>query len=273
MIFETNRYLPGHGESILKILGRRTAANSAAYLLSHLKPGMHILDVGCGPGSITINFAALVPQGHVIGLDRAPEAFLKAQKTAEARQIKNIEFQVGDAYALNFPDNTFDIVHAHQVLQYLSDPVRALKEMRRVAKPGGIVAVREGDFEATIIYPDTPLLVNFLSEVYPRWTRFMGGEPAAGRRLHAWARKAGFERPHIKCTSSTWCASSPEEIRWMGKTFAKSAVSSAFAKNLEGERVETTEELKKISQGWKDWIKQEDAWLTTVHGEIICKVV
>ncbi|KAF8495023.1 S-adenosyl-L-methionine-dependent methyltransferase, partial [Gautieria morchelliformis] len=111
----------------------------AGYLLEALLPDMRILDVGCGPGTIT---ADLVPKGHVTALEYAPEVLTQTRSTAALRGFTNIEFVVGDVNGLDFPDGTFDVVHAHQVLVHVGDPVQALREMRRVAKPGGIVVVR-----------------------------------------------------------------------------------------------------------------------------------
>jgi ubiquinone/menaquinone biosynthesis C-methylase UbiE len=117
---------------------------------------MHILDVGCGPGTITADLAKLVPEGHVTGIERSAEDVLQAARDQAAAQgISNITYAIDDVLSLSFPDNSFDVVHAHQVLQHVSDPVLALKEMYRVVKPGGIVAARCGDFSAMACYPET----------------------------------------------------------------------------------------------------------------------
>ena len=138
-------YINGHQESVLRSHKRRTVENSAAYLLPHIKPGMRILDVGCGPGTITIDFARLVPYGHVVGVENSPEVLVEARAAAAAQGVSNIEFVVGDIHALDFPDGTFDIAHAHQVLQHINDQAGALREMKRVTKPGGLVATRESE--------------------------------------------------------------------------------------------------------------------------------
>ena len=115
---------------------------------------MHILDIGCGPGTITVDLAALVPEvGRVIGLECAPDVLEKARATAAERGVTNVQFVVGDVHSLNYPDGTFDVVHAHQVLQHVGDPVQALREMHCVTKPGGIVANRESDYRGFTWYP------------------------------------------------------------------------------------------------------------------------
>jgi ubiquinone/menaquinone biosynthesis C-methylase UbiE len=129
-------YTHGHHESVLRSHTWRTAENSAAYLLPALRPRLDLLDVGCGPGTITADLARRVAPGRVVGVDRAPDVLAQASAHASGQGV-SIELQAGDVYALQFPDASFDVVHAHQVLQHLSAPVRALREMRRVLRPGG----------------------------------------------------------------------------------------------------------------------------------------
>src|SRR5580693_814445 len=171
-------YTHGHHDSVLRSHRWRSAENSAAYLLPHLKPHMRILDVGCGPGTITAGLADRVPRGHVTGIDTAPEVVDEARELAAQRD--NLDFTTGDVYALDYPDATFCVVHAHQVMQHLGDPVRALTEMRRVTKPGGLIAVRDADYGGMIWYPAIPVLDDWLA-LYHKVARGNGGEPDAGR--------------------------------------------------------------------------------------------
>ena len=114
-----------------------------------------------------------------------------------------MDFRTGDVHALDFADGTFDVVHAHQVLQHVADPVQALREMRRVCRPGGVVAARDSDYAAMTWYPAVPELDEWLA-LYQRVARHNGGEPDAGRRLLAWARAAGFADVD-RATAGTWC--------------------------------------------------------------------
>lgn len=136
-------YTTDHSSAVLRTHSWRDSSNSALYLLPHLKPDFHILDVGCGPGSITVDLAKHVEDGHVTGIENVPDPLDGARGFAKAKGISNVDFRVGDIHDIPFPDDSFDVVHAHQVLQHIAEPVRALQEMRRVVKKGGIVAVRE----------------------------------------------------------------------------------------------------------------------------------
>src|SRR6185369_12659825 len=134
--------------AVLRSHSSRTARSSAAYLLGRLRPGLNLLDVGCGPGTITADLAELIAPGRVAAIDAADAAIDGARAVLAERGLSNVELSVGDVYALEFPDQSFDVVHAHQVLQHLGDPVAALAEMRRVIRPGGVVAARDVDYAA-----------------------------------------------------------------------------------------------------------------------------
>ncbi|GGR98725.1 hypothetical protein GCM10010252_41780 [Streptomyces aureoverticillatus] len=265
---ETAVYTHGHHESVLRSHTWRTAANSAAYLLGSLRPHWRILDVGCGPGTITADLAALVPDGHVTGVDRAPGILDRARATAAERGLDNVTFAVDDVHALAHPDDSFDVVHAHQVLQHVGDPVRALREMRRVCRPGGIVAVRDSDYEAMTWYPRVPGLDDWLA-LYRRVARANGGEPDAGRRLKSWALEAGFTE--VACTAGTWCYSTPEERAWWSGLWADRTVASAYAGRARASGHADTARLEAVAAAWREWGRSEDGWFAVLHGEVLCR--
>ncbi|MGW6535375.1 methyltransferase domain-containing protein [Streptomyces sp. NPDC055051] len=268
-VHETAVYTHGHHESVLRSHTWRTAANSAAYLLDEVRPGLDVLDVGSGPGTITADLAALVAPGRVTAVDAAEDVLAKARATATERGLENVEFAVADVHALDFPDDSFDIVHAHQVLQHVGDPVQALREMRRVCRPGGIVAARDSDYGAFTWYPERPVLDHWL-DLYHRVARANGGEPDAGRRLFAWARRAGFTE--ITATAGTWCFSTPEDRAWWSGLWADRTISSSYADlAVEGGHA-TRAELAEIAAAWREWGTREDAWFMVPHGEILCRV-
>jgi ubiquinone/menaquinone biosynthesis C-methylase UbiE len=91
-------------------LALRTAAKEGAFFLPYLRPGMRLLDLGCGPGSITLGLAEAVAPGEVVGVDLQPSQVAQAQALSAARGVKNVRFEVADVYRLPFPDGSFDAV-------------------------------------------------------------------------------------------------------------------------------------------------------------------
>jgi ubiquinone/menaquinone biosynthesis C-methylase UbiE len=261
-------YTHGHAEPVLQSHRRRTAQNSAAYLLPSLRPGLDLLDVGCGPGTITVDLAARVAPGRVLGLDVSPDPLAEAQAAAAAAGVA-VEFEVGDVYALEIEDGSFDVVHAHQVLQHLTDPVAALREMARVCRPGGVVAVRDVDYAAFVTFPPDDGLDRWL-DLYHRVARRNGAEPDAGRRLLAWAHAAGLR--DTVATTSSWCYASPAEREWWGNSWAGRATASAFAEQAVAYGLATPAELEEIAEAWRRWRDADDGWLGMMHGELLIHV-
>jgi SAM-dependent methyltransferase len=260
-------YTHGHDEPVLRSHRWRTAENSAAYLLPHLKPHMMVLDVGSGPGTITADLAGRVR--HVTASEVTAEALELARAEVTGRGVRNVDFAVADVHALEFADDTFCVTHAHQVLQHVGDPVRALREMRRVTKPGGIVAARDSDYSAFAWYPRLPALDAWMV-LYQQVARNNGGEPDAGRRLLSWARAAGFA--DVTPSSSTWCFATPEDRAWWGAMWADRILHSTMARQALATGVATDDDLRRISEGWLEWAAADDGWLSLLHGEILCRV-
>ena len=261
-------YTHGHHESVLRSHRWRTAENSAAYLLPHLSSGASVLDIGCGPGTITADLATLVTPARVTALEVTEAALDLARAEIVRRGLSNVEFTVGDVHALDFPDGTFDVVHAHQVLQHVTDPVAALREMRRVTRPGGVVAVRDSDYAAFTWFPELPELTEWL-ELYERVARGNGGEPDAGRRLLAWAHEAGFTE--VTASSSTWCFATPADREWWGGMWADRVLRSDMAATALRTGAATEEDLRRISGGWRAWAAHPDGWLSLLHGELLAR--
>jgi SAM-dependent methyltransferase len=260
-------YTHGHHESVLRSHTWRTAENSAGYLLAALRPGLDLLDVGCGPGTITADLARLVAPGRVIAIDRAPEVLAQANAHASGQGV-SIDLRVGDVYALPSPDASFDVVHAHQLLQHLSDPVRALAEMRRVLRRGGVLAARDGDYACFGWAPLDPLLTRWL-ELYRAVARRNGGEPDAGRFLKGWALDAGFR--NVQASSSTWTCADPQSCAWWGNLWADRCELSSLGEQAIAYRLSTRDELGAIATAFRAWSKKPDAFFMVPHGEILAR--
>jgi SAM-dependent methyltransferase len=261
-------YLHGHHDSVLRSHRWRTAENSAAYLLPALTPAARVLDVGCGPGTITAGLAGRVPEGSVVGIDAAAGALPAARAEAARRGLRNVSFGTGDVYRLGFRDAAFDVVHAHQVLQHLTDPVAALAEMRRVCRPGGTVAARDGDYGGMFWFPEDPELAEWQA-LYRQVARAIGGEPDAGRRMIAWARSAGFT--DLRASAAVWLYATPDERSWWGGLWADRVTKSDFAEHAVGYGLATGQDLQRLAGAWRRWADSDDGWFLIPHGEILCR--
>jgi ubiquinone/menaquinone biosynthesis C-methylase UbiE len=201
-----------------------TAENSAGYLMPKLQsmkesnPHLTILDINAGSGTIWTSFAKIIPNGHVTAAILKPSQLPRATFLANSAGIKNVTFQQADAYKLPFPDGTFDITHSHQLLCHRKEPVNVLCEMLRVTKPGGVVAVREGDQEMECIWPEIPALLQFHGFI-SKLMQAGGGSSTAGRQLLDWTLKAGVKRENITATYGTWYHNGPKEKTVWGELF------------------------------------------------------
>jgi SAM-dependent methyltransferase len=264
-------YTHGHAESVLRSHRTRTAENSAAYLLPYLKPGHRLLDVGSGPGTITADLAALVRE--VVAVEINEEAAEITRAGLRERGVTNAEVVVADVRALDLDDGpfdrAFDVVHAHQVLQHVADPVAALREMARVTRSGGVLGVRDSDYAAFAWYPQLPGLDRWL-ELYRAAARANGGEPDAGRRLLGWAHAAGLE--DVTATSTTWCFATPETRAWWGGMWSDRVTGSALADQLVREERASREELRAIGDDWLAWAEDPDGWISIPHGELVVRI-
>lgn len=259
-------YSHGHHESVLRSHSWRTAENSAGYLLPHLRVDHRLLDVGTGPGTITCDLAGRLSSGSVVGIDNAPDAVAATRARAERDGVANLTVATGDVYALTYADASFDVVHAHQVLQHLSDPVAALREMRRVCAPHGLVAIRDADYAAMTWFPESPVLTRWL-DLYRRLAASNGGEPDAGRRLKSWAGSAGFAA--LDTSASAWCFASASDLSWWSQTWAARLLESDFARQAVEQGLCDANELGGLSAGWLQWAAQPGAWFAVLHGEVI----
>ncbi|KQO93763.1 methyltransferase domain-containing protein [Leifsonia sp. Leaf264] len=263
-----DQYTHGHHESVLRSHTWRTVENSAAYLAPHLVPGLAVLDLGCGPGTITVDIARRVSPGRVVGVDVAAEIVAQARGLGIDNGQENVDFLVADAYALPFDDASFDVVHAHQTLQHLVRPVAALSEALRVLKPGGLLAVRDVDYGGVTWFPALPGLTEWL-DVYHDVARYNGGEPDAARFLKSWVRAAGFT--DVECTASVWCFASDAEREWWGESWAVRATESAFAAHAIEAGMADVDELRAIASAWREWKLDADGWMQMPHGEVLAR--
>ncbi|MEV7962651.1 MULTISPECIES: methyltransferase domain-containing protein [Oerskovia] len=267
---ESESYTHGHHESVLRSHRWRTAENSAGFLLPHLRSDHQVLDVGCGPATLTVDLARHVPGGTVIGVDASAAVLESARELAAGSGLSNVSFQQANAYELPFADDTFDVVFAHQLLQHLSDPLAALREMKRVAKPGGIVAVRDADYAAMTWYPESAGLAEW-NELYHEVTHAYGYQADAGRRLLAWVQEAGFDPAQIVPSAGVWCYSTPADRAWWGGLWAERCIASNFAVQAKESALADDVALEQLAQEWLRWAEEPAGWFAVLNGEVLAR--
>lgn len=204
----------------------------------------------------------------MVAVDSSAEVLAQAAGYVAGRGLANVVFAVGDIHQLHYGDGEFDVVHAHQVLQHVADPVAALRELRRVVVPGGVVAARDADYAAMTWYPELPELAAWL-DLYRRTARANGGEPDAGRRLLAWARAAGFTE--VTATSSSWTYATPGERLWWGGSWAERVADSGLAATARANGFAEQADLAAIADGWRRWSVEPDGWFAVLHGEVLAR--
>lgn len=259
-------YLHGHHEAVLRSHRSRTAENSAAYLLPVLEPDQRLLDVGSGPGTITCDLAALTAE--VTAIEPSEAALTLTRQEAARRGLGNVDFRVADVHRLPFEDDSYDVAHAHQVLQHLSDPVLALREMARVVRPGGHLAARDSDYSGFFWHPASTALDDWLA-LYLKLAREAGGEPDAGRRFSDWAARAGLTE--VRITSTNWCYTTAEDRAWWAGMWAERVVASAFAERAIASGV-PVEELRRLAAGWREWARADAGLFLIPHVELLATV-
>lgn len=264
----TPSYAHGHSQQTVQAHSLRTVHTSAKYLLSYLKPGLRVLDVGCGPGSITNSIAKIVHPGQVTGLDYSQAAIALAKTTYTS---SNLDFIQGDLFVLPFEDNTFDIVFSHQVLVHLPhDRIKeALTEMKRVCKHGGLVTSRDGqaDRGGIQVYPLEPLLMQTFEIVVKRMYSTGAGEQTGGK-IYGLATELGSDNVERAFSLDVYDGKAGREV-W-GEQWAKRSSESAFRDFAMESAGATKEQLDAMPVAWRQWAANEEAWSTILNVEHLC---
>jgi SAM-dependent methyltransferase len=185
-------YTPGYSHVAAAFMARRRLDPNGAFFLPYLRPGISVLDCGCGPGTITRDIARQIAPGRIIGLDFSADQVTDATRDAKAEGIANLEFRQGSVYALPFEDDHFDAVFSHALLEHLQEPVGAAAEFKRVLKPGGVLGACTPDWGGFLLAPPSEkLLLAF--EAYKQLQNRNGGDVYCGHKLGIYLKEAGFE--------------------------------------------------------------------------------
>lgn len=259
-------YTHEHSERVVQGQSQRTAETEAACLLPHLCPGMRLLDFGCGPGSITLGLAAAVAPGEVVGIDIEPSVIEQARAVAAERSITNVHFEVGSVYALPFPDASFDAAFSRSVLEHLARPLEALREVRRVLTPGGVLGVRDCDWGGYVVAPPSPLVEDALALYLRVWER-NGGNPRRGREHKALLRAAGFSR--IEVSTGADVRGTPEATRGFADLCAYLLRRPTFVEQVSELGWTDPQQLEEMAAAFQVWGEHPDAFTAT----LLCQAI
>lgn len=283
MASEETNYTQGYSKATLSSHASRTIESDASFLIPHLRATDHILDVGCGPGTITAGFGAIATAGSVIGVDISEQVLEHAREMVSTERTKSqdtehplppITFQRADLLAgLPFPDDTFDVVFNSQLFPHLPTHdmrVRALSEMRRVLKPGGIMASR--DAAELHFYPRAYDLdrvwVGNLARGYGHGrtgAHFPGGD------MPALFREVGFDAAagRVKAGAGTTVHAGREARDWyVAASLGKLQPGDAFREGWDRVGI-TDEEVEEAREALGRWGRDDDAWYVALQAEIL----
>lgn len=256
-------YSLNNAEAQRTYVGMRRAKDWVPFLLPHLKPGFDLLDCGCGVGSITLDLAELVAPGKVIGVDMDEGQLEIARASAQQRGLDNVTFEPGNVYELRFTSGTFDAVLAHTLLYHLSDPLRAIKELRRVLKPTGLAAISDDDFDTLTLSPDHPN-VHRITDIWKQVVLFNGGNPFYSRHLRSLMLEAGFARTEGFAVAAEHYGRLEETRRMAG--VMQRQMSDPMMLNLAVSHGWTTkEELEQLTKWIVEWGERPDAFMAIMY--------
>lgn len=251
----TETYTPGYSENAAAFMARRRADTHAAFFLPQLRAGMTVLDCGCGPGTITLGLAERVAPGMVTGIDAEESQVSLARANALAAGLV-VRFEAASVYEIPFPANSFDAVFSSALFEHLREPRRALGEIRRVLKPGGVVGLRAPDWGGFLVHPAPPHVLASI-EYYQALQSSNGGDVRAGRKLAGWLRDGGFER--VAFSAGYECY---PDARLIGEYLARGIESSSQPPDREGAFSRET-----MAAALREWASNRDALFAQAWGE------
>ena len=257
------QYAFGYSAIQTKMLAKRSFETHCQFLQPYLRPGMKILDCGCGPGTVTIGLARIVVPATVIAIDIDEEQLNIAYENAKKAGIGNIEFKQASTLNLPFEDNTFDVVFSHAVLHHLKHPALALIEQKRAVKDGGIIATRDPyRGHEYFIYPQNKLVAEALV-LYHRSLIDSGADMDLGIKLAELFHTVGLKEIQHSLVCDNYGAAKAADF------YSQAIMEAPYYQKLLANHEVTLEQLKEYQQAWIDFSKIPGAYYGFIWGEAI----
>jgi SAM-dependent methyltransferase len=190
----------------LAALNRMTNAAFVRFL--DVPAGARVLEVGSGLGLLAVEVASKSDGVHVVGIE------MSSDQIAAAATSPRVTYRQGDAHAIDFPGASFDLVYARYLLEHVTNPDIVLREMRRVVRPGGRVAVCENDISLIRFDPPCPAF-DRAWDLFQRYQATLGGDSAIGRRLYRLFHAAGLTEIELSVQPEVHWHGSPGFGAWV----------------------------------------------------------
>jgi SAM-dependent methyltransferase len=258
--------LDNAGDAARQYMRSRTAKTCATFFLEYLKPGMALLDCGCGEGTISADLAEITAPGKLVGIDIAANALQHATQLADERGLSNVQFDEGSIYELPYPDNSFDAVFSHALFEHLTDKAAALREIRRVLRPGSFVGLRSPDMDATVLEPPDPILERFW-DMFLRIRIELGGDNHTGRKLPGLLSLAGFSE--VKGSASCETFGTRDRLKFYADIYGGLALKHPYVDEWLKRGWVVPEELEGIYIAFQEWALQPGAFTMHTYCEAI----
>ena len=253
-------YVHGYTDEHRAFLSMRTAAREAAFFLPFLKPGMRLIDCGCGMGALTTSLAERLAPGEVIGIDREESQVQAARAWAAERGVSNVRFEVGSIYEIPYPDASFDAAFAYTVLEHTREPLQAIREMRRVLKPGGVIGLCDPDYEGQLFAPESPAFGELL-QIIRRFSE-EHASPYYARHQRGYLLDAGFSPTEGFAQAAG--GGSPQMSPFMFRNIIQPTVESIRSWIVENGHA-TSEHVDELLAEAQAWSERPDAFFALIH--------
>jgi SAM-dependent methyltransferase len=245
------------------LLRNRSAIEYAEFVLPSIDGRDRVLDVGCGPGSITVGLAHVA--GHVTGIDVDDAEFADARAYAVEHGISNVEFREGSIYDLDQPDASVDVCTLFSMMETLDDPLTGLGEVLRVLKPGGLLGASSIEYGGLILHgPGEQLLRRFYELRLQLWQAQGDVHPYRGRELRGLLLAAGFER--VEATTTYFGYGTEERVRTFGLGRAADCRDEWYVAGLGEHGFADQDELDALAQAWTTWAESPDSFAAFAWG-------